>query len=80
MDAFYYEHVLPSMYGYVAKELEGEEPVVLFPEWGNGNPNNYTETKFDRENIVLYNPYLIKRKSTEWKGPLGVRAAVQHGD
>lgn len=67
MDAFYYEHFLPRMYDTVAKVLEGQPAEVLFPEWGNTNPNNTMDEKFGRKNLVLDNPYLIKRKSLEWK-------------
>jgi hypothetical protein len=80
MDAFYYEHVLPTMYDFMARQIEGQESHVMFPEWLNTNPDNYYEEKFGRKNLVLANPYLLKRKSTEWKGPFGLRAAVYHGD
>jgi hypothetical protein len=68
MDAFYYEHFLPRMYESVAKDFEGEAIHVLFPEWGNTNPKNTIDEHFGRKNLVLDNPYLIKRKSLEWKG------------
>jgi hypothetical protein len=80
MDAFYWEQVLPMAYEGVAKQLEGHELAVLFPEWHNKNPNNYYDEKFGRTNIVLDNPYLIKRKSVEWPGPFNIRARVFHGD
>lgn len=79
MDAFYYEHVLPTMYNVIAIAIEGQEPHILFPDWTNTNPNNYYEEKFGRKNLVLANPYLIKRKSTEWKGPFGLKADVYQG-
>jgi hypothetical protein len=66
MDAFYHEVKLGALYNWVAAHVEGQAPVVMFPEWKNENPNNWTEEKFGRENLVLDNPYLIKRKSILW--------------
>jgi hypothetical protein len=80
MDAVYYEHILPTMYGVMAVAVEGQEPHILFPEWTNKNPANYYEEKFGRNNLVIANPYVLKRKSTEWHGPFGLRAGVFQGD
>jgi hypothetical protein len=63
MDAFYQEVMFASMYTFVANQVEGIVVPTLFPEWGNDNPNNWQDHEFDRDNIVLDNPYLIKRKS-----------------
>jgi hypothetical protein len=79
MDACYWEQVLSQMYGAVAKEVEGEYPHVLFPDWDNANPKNTTEFSFGRNNLVLYNPYVIKRKSTEWLWPsVNLKVTVDH--
>jgi hypothetical protein len=78
MDAFYYEHYLPKMYEFIAKQVEGQPVHVLFPEWGNNNPNNTIDEMFGRKNLVLDNPYLIKRKSLEWPGYLGSMTVIEH--
>lgn len=67
IDAMYYELMLPKIYNEIAQRLEGHSVIVLFPEWGNNNPANTKDFKFDRDNIVLYNPYIVKRKSLAYK-------------
>lgn len=80
MDAFYHEHMFPVMYSFVAAQMEGEPPIILFPEWNNENPNNWYDYEFGRENLVLDNPYLIKRKSVIWSYRSGkFFAEVKHG-
>ena len=70
LDAFYQEVHFGQYYNMVAADVEKREPIVLFPQWGNDNPANTYETHFGRENIVLDNPYVIKRKSLSW-APVG---------
>lgn len=77
-DAYYHEHMLPRIYEQVASVIEGSPVHVMFPEWGNKNPKNHTDYAFGRENLVLYNDFVIKRKSLEWEGPLGTKASIEH--
>jgi hypothetical protein len=44
-------------------EVEPEVP-YLFPAWGLDNPENRTEERFGRTNLVLENPYIIKYTGT----------------
>jgi hypothetical protein len=76
MEAFYHEVKFGALYNWVAKHVEGQDPVVMFPEWHNDNPNNWIEERFERQNLVLDNPYLIKRKSLHWKGAGPFQGAI----
>lgn len=78
MDAFYHEQMLARTYEAVAELVEGQKVKVLFPDWGNDNPQNTYDNKFNRKNIVLYNPFIIKRKALEWMGPVGTIATIEH--
>jgi hypothetical protein len=62
-DAIYHELGFPIIYDKVAQEVEGKSVYTLFMDWGNSNPANTYDTKFGRENVVLDNPFIIKRKS-----------------
>jgi len=63
MDAIYQEFMFHRQYKYVAENLiEHKELVVLFPEWKNENIENQVDYKWDRTNLVMSNPYIIKRK------------------
>lgn len=68
IDAIYHELItLPRMYNKVAEILEGQPVKVLFENWGNANPTNTYDYKFNRKNLVLGNPYIVKRKSLEYE-------------
>jgi len=78
VDAFYQEVRFGALYDIVANVVEGQSPVILFPEWGNDNPLNWTDDMFGRRNLVLDNPYLIKRKGIEWYGMGPFAASIAH--
>ena len=68
-DSVYQEVMFHRQYNEVAKNIEQTEVLVMFSEWGNDNPKNTQDQKFGRRNLVLDNPYIIKRKSLEWSLP-----------
>lgn len=78
MDAYYNEHMVANIYMYVAEKIEGSKVEVLFPDWTNDNPLNYFEEKFERKNLVLYNPFVVKRKSLYWNYEPGYTIEVWH--
>lgn len=57
--SMYWEVQLPNEY----LKFEPEIP-MLFQDWGDNQPENKLEERFGRQNLLIYNPYILKYKGT----------------